>query len=102
MFVTTSLLDSFGMVIVEAVAQGTPSLYPEWIGIAEYLRGPGTYALASIEPAEISRSLNAALAGPRVPLDALSNLRWRSVLDTYGEVIRAVHVDVTGGHEAAA
>lgn len=96
-FVTTSRLDSFSMVVAEAAGQGTPVVYPNWIGIAEYLDTAGCYPVASLGPAVLAHAIEAAFRGPRIDLAELSTLDWGRILDRYAELFWSVKNGIPTG-----
>jgi len=76
------------MVVAEAIEQRTPVVYPEWLGIAEYVQGSGVYPLPSTSPNDVAEAIRKAIEGPRVEHGVVERLMWPNILCSYEQLFR--------------
>jgi glycosyltransferase involved in cell wall biosynthesis len=89
-FATTSMLDSFNLTVAEALFQGTPCVYPVWLGVHEHLDSRLCVPISSVEKTALTSALHRALQIPRLPAGTVDPFNWNTLLPRFEKVFMEV------------
>lgn len=86
-FVTATLVDSFNLTVAEALYQGTPVVYPSWIGIGEFLDNPIAVDVADLSPSRLAGAISTALSRGRAADSSGCPFTWENVRNHWDRLI---------------